>query len=150
VNEGEPYFALIDLEAAWGVARKTLFQIIDRHPEIFSSDIPLVFKMKTRENLSDSKTAKKSLTLVNEQGLYSVMVRINVNKLSNLEARKAIHEFQKFVPELLQKFRKGHLVERTDLVLPDEATQYFEQQMHLKESVVPLIKQYIFDYGYDV
>ncbi|GEM_PF-5253835 len=86
--------------------------------------------------------------------------------MSAFKSTNRVRAFQKFVPDLIQKFRKGHLVERTDLVLPDEANQYFEQQMHLakhgtgnefngfqtrwRESAVPLIEKYVINYGYDV
>ena len=33
---GDPYFALVDLEAAWGTKEETIAQMIYRHPELFS------------------------------------------------------------------------------------------------------------------
>lgn len=141
--------------------------MIDRHPEIFEGHVITMDGVTpTIKNSSESKKGNQSLTCVNERGLYISMARIGINQLSNPDAKKYVLAFQKFLPDLIQKFRKGHLVERTNLVLSDETTQYFEQQMHLakhgignefngfqtkwKESVVPLIKQYIFDYGYDM
>lgn len=115
---GEPYFAIVDLSKAWGLHRDTLRNKIQDNSELFEGHIITL----------DGVTP--SLILTEERGMYMLMAKLTVSRVKNPDAKKFILAFQKFVPELLQKFRKGELLVRdTYQVLPSGAYTYFEQQM---------------------
>ena len=109
--DGIPYLAVTDLESAIGTKRGTISQIIKRHPERFEGRVLIDVSLTAIKNVSFSKKGRQSLTLIDEKGMYMVFDSISINQLSNPRAKDTILRFQKFVPELLQKWREGKLVQ---------------------------------------
>lgn len=99
-KDGAPWFPLTDLAAAWGTALSAPYHIVDRNPEIFEG------LCAASKDLDVTATTGKC---VNEQGLYLLMGRISADRLKNKDARAAIIRFQRWVPELIQRYRKGDL-----------------------------------------
>ena len=57
--------------------------------------------------------------MLNERGLYLMMGKVSPSRLKKPEAKKALIKFQRWFPELIQKYRKKELVE---LPLSKQAT----------------------------
>ena len=96
-RDGEPWFPLFDLAAAWGVDRKTPGNLVDRNKELFAG----MFHSDGDVTYHD----------VNERGLYVLMGKISADRLKNPEAKAAMIRFQRWVPELIQKYRKKEIVQ---------------------------------------
>lgn len=94
--EGEIWFPLADLAAAWGVDRKTPGNLIGRNEALFKG---MYF--------SDGDVTYHD---VNERGLYLLMGKISADRLKNPQARDAMIRFQRWVPELIQRYRKKEIV----------------------------------------
>lgn len=103
-REGEIWFPLSDLAAAWGLKSNTLYQIIARNGKKFKNRISDVHVTCTP---SEPESWHKS---VNEQGLYVLIGAVNTDRLKNPQAADAIDRFQYWVPELIQKYRKKEIV----------------------------------------
>ena len=99
-QNGEVWFPLVDLAGAWGVQPNTLYQIIDRNEKKFSM-------MTSGVHVTCTDTVKG----VNERGLYLMLGAINTDRLKDRNAAEAILRFQRWVPELIQKYRKGEIVQ---------------------------------------
>lgn len=99
-QDGDLWFPVVDLAAAWGTDRSTPLKIIERNPEAF-------------EEVSQwCDVTSQAITLcVNEQGLYMLLGRISAGRLKNPEARERILRFQRWVPELIQRYRKKEIVQ---------------------------------------
>jgi len=97
-RDGEPWFPLFDLAAAWGVDRKTPGNLVDRNKELFAG----MFHSDGDVTYHD----------VNERGLYVLMGKISADRLKNPEAKAAMIRFQRWVPELIQKYRKREIVQQ--------------------------------------
>lgn len=100
----DPWFPVYDLAMAWGIDRNTPRNLIDRNKEIF--DGMTCYVTYPSENEDDEKAL-----CVNERGLYLMLGRINADRLKNPAARAAIIRFQRWVPELIQNWRKQEIVE---------------------------------------
>jgi len=118
-SDGEPWLPVVDLALAWGIDRTTPNKIIERNPEIFEGMVLYVGDVTSQERV------------VNERGLYLLMGKISADRLKNKEARAAIIRFQRWVPELIQRYRKKEIVpvldskDRIKLEL-QRATEYAE------------------------
>jgi len=97
------WIRLDDLAAAWGIDRTTPIKIIERNQEVFEG-------LHLSVAVGDV-TSPDVWNCVNEQGLYLLMGKISAGRLKNPEARAAIIRFQRWVPELIQKWRKQEIVE---------------------------------------
>jgi len=106
-HNGEVWIPLADLATAWGVDRKTPGNLIGRNQELFAG----MFRSDGDVTYHD----------VNERGLYLLMGKISADRLKNPEAKAAMIRFQRWVPELIQKFRKGEIVQDQQL---DEIVAY--------------------------
>jgi len=106
-HNGEVWIPLADLATAWGVDRKTPGNLIGRNQELFAG----MFRADGDVTYHD----------VNERGLYLLMGKISADRLKNPEAKAAMIRFQRWVPELIQKFRKGEIVQDQQL---DEIVAY--------------------------
>ena len=98
-QNGEVWFPLVDLAGAWGVDRTTPRHLIVRNPEVFEG-MAIVGDVT-------SQTEDR----VNERGLYLLMGKISASRLKNKDAKIAIIRFQRWVPELIQKYRKKEIVQ---------------------------------------
>ena len=94
-REDGPCFPLSDLALAWGVDRKTPGNLIERNKELFAGMFHSVGDVTYHD--------------VNERGLYLLMGKISADRLKNPEAKAAMIRFQRWVPELIQKYRKNEL-----------------------------------------
>lgn len=97
-KDGEIWIPLGDIASAWGIDRSTPDNMIERNPEVFTGLVSTV--------LDAASTPMKS---INERGLYLMMGKITTGRVKNKSAREAIIRFQRWFPELIQKFRKGEI-----------------------------------------
>jgi prophage antirepressor-like protein len=95
-QNGELLFPLEDLASAWGVDRKTPANLIGRNKDLFEG----MFRSDGDVTYHD----------VNEKGLYLLMGKISADRLKNPKARDAMIRFQRWVPELIQKYRKHDII----------------------------------------
>jgi len=94
-RDGELWFSLSDLATAWGIDRKTPGNLLARNPDLFAGMF-----------LSDGDVTYHD---VNERGLYLLMGKISADRLKNPEAKTALIRFQRWVPEMIQKYRKKEI-----------------------------------------
>lgn len=97
-HDGETWIPISDLAAAWGVDRTTPHNIIFRNREIFSGLVHY-----------DGDVTSQPGICVNERGLYLLMGKVSASRLKNPAAKETVIRFQRWVPELVQKYRKGEL-----------------------------------------
>jgi prophage antirepressor-like protein len=100
---GEPWFPIKDLADAWGMDRTTPHKILMRNSEAFRG---FVCGLSMCDKMSPSDTG----FCVNERGLYLLIGKITTGKLKNQEAAAAILRFQRWVPSLIQQYRKKEIV----------------------------------------
>ena len=98
-KDGEIWIPLSDIASAWGIDRSTPDNMIERNPEVFAGLVTTV--------LDAASTPMKS---INERGLYLMMGKITTGRVKNKSARESIIRFQRWFPELIQRFRKGGIV----------------------------------------
>jgi prophage antirepressor-like protein len=101
-KDGEVWIPLPDLAAAWGIDRNTPAALIRRNPESFEG-------MYTGECYVTSPSGTVGYECVNERGLYLLMGKISVDRLKNRAAKETIIRFQRWVPELIQRYRKREI-----------------------------------------
>lgn len=112
-DAGELWFPVTDLAAAWGIDKNTLPHQIDRNTELFLG--------MHADKYVTYPTGQIQATCVNERGLYLLIGRINADRLKNPQAKEAILRFQRWVPELIQRYRKKEIVQvpATPEILPE-------------------------------
>lgn len=134
---GEVWVPIVDISEAWGMDRSTPTKIINRNPEIFAGLSTVVDVTSPTKLTTDS--VGNTLRCVNEQGVYVLALKVSAGRIKNKEVKATIIRFQKWVPELIQRYRKGELVEllpaknTTDLV----GEQLDLADMAIKRSGVP-------------
>jgi prophage antirepressor-like protein len=101
-DDGEPWFPLTDLAAAWGTDPAAPYHIVERNRDVFEG-----FSRMS----CDLDVTATSGRCVNERGLYLLMGKISADRLKNKDARAAIIRFQRWVPELIQRYRKKEIVQ---------------------------------------
>jgi prophage antirepressor-like protein len=99
-QDGRIWFPLADLCEAWGVHRNTLNQIIERNQKKFDG-----------RHTSLAHVTCAGLIAVDELGLYLLIGAVNSDRLKNPVAAEAILRFQRWVPELIQRYRKKEIVQ---------------------------------------
>jgi prophage antirepressor-like protein len=102
---GEPWFPIKDLADAWGVKVNTLYQILTRQSGKFTGHVSDVHVTSTP---TEDESWHKS---VNERGMYLILGAINTDRLKDREVAMAILRFQRWVPELIQRYRKKEIVQ---------------------------------------
>jgi len=108
-QNGEILLPLADLTNAWGIHRNTLSQIIERNEKKFEGFHTTV-----------AHESCAGLHAVNEQGLYLLMGAVNTDRLKSPQAADAILRFQRWVPELIQKYRKKEIVQAPAISIDTE------------------------------
>ncbi|MCK9591430.1 MAG: hypothetical protein M0Q91_05405 [Methanoregula sp.] len=106
-RSGEPWFPVSDLAIAWGIDRTTPLKILTRNDEAFRGFVCLAMQC-------DKMSPPDDAFCINERGLYLMIGKITTGKLKNREAAAAILKFQRWVPELIQKYRKKEIVQVTE------------------------------------
>ena len=101
---GEPWFPVADLAIAWGLDRTTPHKILMRNSEAFRG---FICSAGDCDKMSPSDVG----FCVNERGLYLLIGKITTGKLKNQEAAAAILRFQRWVPELIQRYRKKEIAQ---------------------------------------
>jgi prophage antirepressor-like protein len=101
-NDHDIWFPLTDIASAWGIDRSTPDKIIERNEDVFFGLSNTVLD-----------AASTPLKCLNERGLYLLMGKISAAHLKNVEAKKTIIRFQRWFPELVQKYRKKEIVQTT-------------------------------------
>ena len=96
-QDNDLWFPLTDIAKAWGIDRKTPANLIDRNKELFRG----MFRSDGDVTYHD----------VNERGLYLLMGKISADRLKNPDAKTAMIRFQRWVPELIQQYRKKAIVQ---------------------------------------
>ena len=99
-RDGEIWIPISDIAKAWGVDRSTPDNIINRNTEAFAGFADVVLD-----------ATSTPMSCLNERGLYLMMGKISTNRLKNEEAKKTIIRFQRWFPELIQKYRKQGIIE---------------------------------------
>ena len=112
------WFPVSDLAAAWGIDRSTPDKIVERNIDVFLGFTALV---KDTHDV----TSNHAFRALNERGLYLMMGKISASRLKNPEAKRAIIRFQRWVPELIQKFRKGEIAQITDIKTELEQARHY-------------------------
>ena len=107
------WFPVSDLAAAWGIDRSTPDKIVERNIDVFLGFTALVKDTK-------DVTSNQVFRAVNERGLYLMMGKISASRLKNPNAKRAIIRFQRWVPELIEKFRKGEIQQIQTPKIEDE------------------------------
>jgi len=101
-QNGEVWMPLSDLATAWGIDRSTPDHILERNADVFEGLSATVLDV----------TYQTAVRCVNERGLYLLMGKVSAGRLKHKEAREAIIRFQRWVPELIQKYRKKEIVQQ--------------------------------------
>jgi len=101
---GEVWLRLDDLAAAWGIDRTTPHNLIVRNKDVFEG--------YTLTVAVGDITSPDVWNCVNERGLYLLMGKISADRLKNPAARAALIRFQRWVPELIQRYRKKEIVQQ--------------------------------------
>jgi prophage antirepressor-like protein len=114
--KGEVWIPIVDIAEAWGLDRSNVTKIIKRNAEVFAGLSTVVDIMSP--NTLPSDIIGNSLKCVNEQGVYVLALKVSAGRIKDKEVKKTIIRFQKWVPELIQQFRKGELVSPTQLQKP--------------------------------
>lgn len=99
-QNGDLWIPLADIAAAWGIDRSTPDNMIVRNPEVFAGLVSTVLD-----------AVSTPMQCINERGLYLMMGKITTGRVKNKSAREAIIRFQRWFPELIQKFRKGEITQ---------------------------------------
>ncbi len=94
------WLPIADIAKAWGIDRSTPDNMINRNMEVFG-DV-------TRTVLDDMSTP---MQCINERGLYLMMGKISASRLKDPAAKAAIIRFQRWFPELIQRYRKKEIVQ---------------------------------------
>ena len=105
-QNGDLWFPLVDLATAWGINTNTVYQILARNSKKFQgffSDVHVI--------CTTPEEHPQFIKGVNEQGLYLLLGAVNTDRLKNKEAGAAILRFQRWVPELIRKYRKKEIVQ---------------------------------------
>jgi hypothetical protein len=100
-HNGDVWMPVSDLAAAWGIDRTTPIKIINRNLDVFKDMVTIL----------DGDITSHAGFHVNERGLYLMMGKISASRLKFLAAKEAIIRFQKWYPELVQKYRKKEIVQ---------------------------------------
>ena len=100
-HEHDIWIPIADLAAAWGIDRSTPDKIIDRNEEVFFGLSNTVLDV----------TSNTTVRCLNERGLYLMMGKVSPSRLKKPEAKKTIIRFQRWFPELIQKYRRKEIVE---------------------------------------
>jgi prophage antirepressor-like protein len=96
-RDGDIWIPVADVAAVWGVDRTTPNHIILRNPEVFEGTV-----------IGGDVTSHYG-PCVSERGLYMLMGKISAARLKNPYAKATVIRFQRWVPELIQKYRKGEI-----------------------------------------
>ena len=100
-HNGDVWIPVSDLAEAWGIDRTTPIKIINRNLDVFKDMVSIL----------DGDVTSHTGFHVNERGLYLMMGKISASRLKFLAAKEAIIRFQKWYPELVQKYRKKDIVQ---------------------------------------
>ncbi len=100
-QRGDIWIPLADITTAWGIDRSTPDNIINRNERVFEGLFSLVLDV----------TSNTAVSCLNERGLYLMMGKISAGRLKNEQAQEAIIKFQKWFPQLIQKYRKKEIVQ---------------------------------------
>jgi prophage antirepressor-like protein len=99
-KDGTVWMPLVDLAEAWGLHRNTLRDIVQRNEKKFEGFVS-----------TGAHETCAGLTMVDERGLYLLMGAVNTSRLKNPAAADAILRFQRWVPELIQRYRKKEIIQ---------------------------------------
>ena len=126
-RDGEVWIAIVDVLNALGLDR-TIFKTMLRHDrEVFNEYVRLESCTPPGSNVSDSKSANKKLYFVNERGLYLFLNKMSASRTKDPQRKETIIKFQRWVPELIQAFRKGELTK----IGPSRVPPVLEEQLQI-------------------
>jgi len=97
---GDVWIPIADLAAAWGIDRSTPDKMIERNQDVFEGVSSTVLD-----------TVSTPMKCLNERGLYLMMGKISAARLKNPGAKLVIIRFQKWFPQLIQKFRRNEIMQ---------------------------------------
>jgi hypothetical protein len=126
-QDDEVWIAVADIAFALGMDRTSMHDLIKRNHEIFDGFTRSVGITLTEQKTANSKNINNALFCVNEQGCYTLLGKIQVSRIKDPERRKAIVKFQRWIPELVQAFRKGELTR----IGPSGVPPVLEEQLQI-------------------
>lgn len=98
-RDNDLWMPIDDISSAWGIDRSTPQHIIRRNKESFAGFVSVGDIMSSEGDC------------LNERGLYLLIGKISTKRLKNPLAKESIIRFQRWVPELIQKYRKKEIVQ---------------------------------------
>lgn len=128
---GEPWIPIVDISEAWGIDRSNPTKIIKRNREVFTGLSTVVDV--TSPATSPSDIIGNSLKCVNEKGVYVLALKVSAGRIKNKEVKERIIRFQKWVPELIQQFRKGEIIQNNQIKKP---VDILNEQLDIAESII--------------
>ncbi|MGA9622055.1 hypothetical protein [Methanoregula sp.] len=130
-NNGDVWIPISDLANAWGIDRSTPDKMVARNPQVFDGVSATVLDK-----------ASTPMSCVNERGLYLLMGKISTGRLKDKEARAAVTRFQRWFPELIQRYRKREIGE----VASHPASDLLIASLHRNADIAEiLIARYAYD-----
>ena len=114
-QDGLIWIPTADLTRAWGLHRNTLRDVLTRNKKRFEGF--------TTTGAHETRAA--GLRLVNELGLYLLMGMISSDRVKDPAAAEAILRFQRWVPQLIQRFRRGEIIQRVDIKAELEQARHY-------------------------
>jgi len=127
-ESGELWFPLPDLTEAWGIDKNTLPHQLDRNKDLFAG-------MSGDKYVTYPTEGIQEVPCVNERGLYLLIGRVNADRLKNPGAKAAILRFQRWVPELIQQYRKKEIVQKP---VPDELDEVIAYDLREARQIAEL------------
>jgi len=130
--KNEVWVPIVDISEAWGMDRSTPTKIINRNPEVFAGLSTIVDV--TSPNALPSDHIGNTLKCVNEQGVYVLALKVSAGRIKNKEVKATIIRFQKWVPQLIEQFRKGELIPLTQF--PQKPVDILNHELDLADSII--------------
>jgi prophage antirepressor-like protein len=129
--KGEVWIPIVDIAEAWGLDRSNVTKIINRNPDLFAGLSTVVDV--TSPNASPSDIIGNTLKCVNEQGVYVLALKVSAGRIKNKEVKETIIRFQKWVPQLIEQFRKGELVSAAQFQKPVDILNH---ELDIADSII--------------
>ena len=129
--KGEVWIPIVDIAEAWGLDRSNVTKIINRNPEVFAGLSTVVDV--TSPVASTSDIIGNTLKCVNEQGVYVLALKVSAGRIKNKEVKDTIIRFQKWVPQLIEQFRKGELVSPAQFQKP---VDILNRELDIADSII--------------
>lgn len=126
-RDGEVWIAIVDVLNALGLDRTVFKRMLYDNREVFDGHVILGSLTSPGSNVSDSESANKKLYFINERGIYLFFGKLSASRTKDPLRKETIIKFQRWVPELIQAFRKGELTK----IGPSSVPPVLEEQLQI-------------------